>query len=136
MSLGRLYNFHKLSTPQFARDLGLNKGRIQWFVIFSIILVPLSSLRNAQPTFVCASLSRTRNKPQFVPGGGKEVQPHPLSYWYVVSTGLCSVLIHSDLLMPVSTWCPEMAPVQGMLLGPKFLKLRLLPPSTQSSIGC
>ena len=51
-------------------------------------------------------------------GSGKEVRPHPLSYWCVqMSTGpaLCSFTAICSCLL--STWCPEMAPVQGMLLG-------------------
>ena len=51
-------------------------------------------------------------------GSGKEVRPHPLSYWCVqMSTGpaLCSFTAICSCLL--STWCPEMAPVQGTLLG-------------------
>ena len=86
-------------------------------------------------------------------GSGKEVRPHPLSYWYVqMSTGLCSVLIHSALLMPALHLVPGDGPssgdalgLQGTLSGPKSAakskrrgspvpNLRLYP-STSAALG-
>lgn len=69
-------------------------------------------------------------------GSGKEVQPHPLSYWYVqMSTGLCSVLIHSDLLMPALHLVPRDGPSAGDALGSKIPGLRLLPPQPRAALG-
>ena len=87
----------------------------------------LSSLRNAQPTFVCASLSRAQNKPQFVPG---EWEGGPSSSALLLVCAdvnwPCSVLIHSDLLMPALHLVPGDGPssgdalgLQGTLSGPK-----------------
>lgn len=113
----------------------------------------LSSLRNAQPTFVCASLSRAQNKPQFVPG---EWEGGPSSSALLLVCAdvnwPCSVLIHSDLLMPALHLVPGDGPssgdalgLQGTLSGPKSAakskrrgspvpNLRLYP-STSAALG-